>query len=218
MMTRVDSPFLPNDSTRVTISDSKLDTESFLQNLQTSDWQTQFICTQRIELFCFIDDQHWRKFSVLTVYPGSIMIHFMYQVFYLIRKKSWDNVFHWGASRTLNTLSWFNVIVAYCDHGRRPISSKIVSIAMKNSKIVSTAQFRLIDRNWEFICRQTTHVAHEPDSLFWCHAVMSCVHSFPGKSRLRNLRADCSTTVGLYCVTIPWQQIFKGLLQVTVVP
>jgi len=29
------------------------------------------------------------------------------------------------------------------------------------------------------------------------------------------LRAVCST-VGLYCVTITWQQIFKGSLQVTV--
>jgi len=32
---------------------------------------------------------------------------------------------------------------------------------------------------------------------------------------LRNLRADCSI-VGLYCVTIIWQQIFKGSLQVTI--
>ena len=30
------------------------------------------------------------------------------------------------------------------------------------------------------------------------------------------MRADCST-VGLCCVTIPWQHIFIGLLQVTVV-
>jgi len=29
------------------------------------------------------------------------------------------------------------------------------------------------------------------------------------------LRADCST-VGLYCVTITWQQIVKGLLEVAV--
>jgi len=28
-------------------------------------------------------------------------------------------------------------------------------------------------------------------------------------------RADCST-VGVYCVTIPWQQIFKGSRYITV--
>jgi len=44
----------------------------------------------------------------------------------------------------------------------------------------------------------------------------ACVRSFPGKIGLRNLLADCST-VGLRCVTITWQQIFKGLLEVTVV-
>jgi len=43
----------------------------------------------------------------------------------------------------------------------------------------------------------------------------ACVCSFPGKSRLRSFRADCST-VGLCRVTITWLQIFKVLLQVTV--
>ena len=33
------------DSTRVTNNDSRLESETFLQNLQTSDWQTQFACT-----------------------------------------------------------------------------------------------------------------------------------------------------------------------------
>jgi len=41
------------------------------------------------------------------------------------------------------------------------------------------------------------------------------VLTFSCRGRLRNLRADCSI-VGLYCVTIIWQQIFKGSLQVTV--
>jgi len=26
--------------------------------------------------FCFSDDEHWRKFSVLTVAPSGVMIHF----------------------------------------------------------------------------------------------------------------------------------------------
>jgi len=41
------------------------------------------------------------------------------------------------------------------------------------------------------------------------------VRSVPRRGRLRNLLADCSI-VGLYCVTIAWQQILKGSLQVTV--
>jgi len=34
------------------------------------------------------------------------------------------------------------------------------------------------------------------------------------RGRLQNLRADCST-IGLYCVTIAWQRIFKCSLEVT---
>ena len=56
-------------------------------------------------------------------------------------------------------------------------------------------------------------------SLSWCDAMMSLqfihVHSFVCRGRLRNLQSDCSN-VGLHCVTVTWQQIFKGSLQVTV--
>jgi len=52
----------------------------------------------------------------------------------------------------------------------------------------------------------------KPDSLFWCYALMSLqftpVRSYACGGRWSNLRAVCST-VGLYCVTITWQQIFK---------
>ena len=37
----------------------------------------------------------------------------------------------------------------------------------------------------------------------------------PVESGCRNLRSDCSA-VALCCVTITWQQIFKGSLQVQV--
>jgi len=54
----------------------------------------------------------------------------------------------------------------------------------------------------------------------WCHAVVrfqfTRVHSFSCRGWLRNWQADCFI-VGLYCVTITWQQIFKGSVQVTVV-
>jgi len=67
MVTRLESRFLQNDSTRVTVNDSRLESESFLQNLGVPVGQTQFICTQRNEHFCFSDNQDWRKFSVLPV-------------------------------------------------------------------------------------------------------------------------------------------------------
>jgi len=41
------------------------------------------------------------------------------------------------------------------------------------------------------------------------------VPTFACRGRLRKSRGDCST-VGLYCVTITWQQIFKGSLYITV--
>jgi len=41
------------------------------------------------------------------------------------------------------------------------------------------------------------------------------VRSYASKGRWSNLRAVCST-VGLYCVTTTWQQIFIGSLQVTI--
>jgi len=55
--------------------------------------------------------------------------------------------------------------------------------------------------------------------MLWCYAVMSLqvtpVRSYACRGRWSNLRAVCST-VGLYCVTTTWQQIFIGSLQVTV--
>jgi len=42
------------------------------------------------------------------------------------------------------------------------------------------------------------------------------VLSFACRGKLRKLRADCSA-LGLYCVTIAWQQILKDPLHVTVV-
>jgi len=56
-------------------------------------------------------------------------------------------------------------------------------------------------------------------TLFWLHAVLSLqfshVHSFSCRDRLRNWQANCFI-VGLTCVTITWQQIFKGSPQIMV--
>ena len=47
--------------------------------------------------------------------------------------------------------------------------------------------------------------------------VQSCpLMSFACRGRLRNLWTDCST-IGLYCVTMTWQQIFKGSLRVAAI-
>jgi len=43
--------FGDSDSTRVTVNDSRLESESFLQNHWVPDGQTQFVCTQRNEDF-----------------------------------------------------------------------------------------------------------------------------------------------------------------------
>jgi len=44
IVTRLKSHFSQNGSTRVTLNDSKLKSESFLQNLSASDGQSQFVC------------------------------------------------------------------------------------------------------------------------------------------------------------------------------
>ena len=58
----------------------------------------------------------------------------------------------------------------------------------------------------------------KPGSLFWCHAWMRLsfthVRSFACRVWLRNLLTDCSA-VGLHCVKIILQLIFKRSLQVT---
>ena len=52
------------DSIRVTINDSRLQSESCLQNLWVLDGQIHFVGTQKIEDFCFSNDQDWRKFCL----------------------------------------------------------------------------------------------------------------------------------------------------------
>ena len=51
--------------------------------------------------------------------------------------------------------------------------------------------------------------------LVSCNLQFNHVHSFFYRGRLRNWQAYCFV-IGLYCVTIRWQQIFKGSLQIMV--
>jgi len=62
-----------------------------------------------------------------------------------------------------------------------------------------------------------THIAQEPASLFRCDAVVSLqfTHAHYFVCTL-TLRTHCST-VALCCITITWQRIFKGSLQVTII-
>jgi len=60
------------------------------------------------------------------------------------------------------------------------------------------------------------HTARKPGPLFWCYALMSLqftpIRSYACRGKWSNMRSVCFT-VRLYCV--PWQQIFRGSLQVT---
>jgi len=64
----------------------------------------------------------------------------------------------------------------------------------------------------QFFSRYETHTEQQSGSQLQSHAVMSLqfthVPSFVCRGGLRKSRADCSA-VGLYCVTITWQQILK---------
>jgi len=67
----------------------------------------------------------------------------------------------------------------------------------------------------------TSHCTRARFSVLASCRVMSWLQftharSFARRGRLRNLGAD-SSTIGLYCITITWQQIFKGSLQVAAV-
>ena len=83
----------------------------------------------------------------------------------------------------------------------------------KNLKSASNSDLLIWFLQWQFFCGYETHTAQESGSQLSCHAVMSLqfthVPSFACGGGLRKWRADCST-VGLYCVTITWQQICKG--------
>jgi len=98
--------------------------ELFLQNLQTYDWQTQFVCTQRNELFVL---QRWSIWAQIFCFDWLCLLVVSW---YILNVKC--PTYHEGrvetllfsegpaGHNTLNTLSRFNVVLAYCDHGSRP--------------------------------------------------------------------------------------------------
>jgi len=112
--------------------------------------------------------------------------------------------------------------------GQNGDSPLCLEIGTKNQiflvNLKSGALFRL---NWFNSCIDSLFAGMTPTmrkNQVHCPGVMQwCVcSSFMSAAllvcwgKLRNLRADCST-VGLHCITIPWQWIFACWLQVTVV-
>ena len=112
-----------------------------------------------------------------------------------------------------------------CNHGR-PQRGKTgvcpLEIWSKNSKhlenLKTAVQFRLISLILATAVHLPEwHTAQEGGSLFWYHEVVGLqfthVRYFACRCRLQSLWADCSI-VTLYCVTVTWQQIFKGSVTV----
>ena len=103
---RLESCVSQNDSTRVTVYDSRLVSESFLQNLWVPDGQTQFVCTQINEHYLL---QDWRKFSVIfcTKIGGNFlfclfsraMLHFKEQMSPICIEGDLRHCFYWWVSR-----------------------------------------------------------------------------------------------------------------------
>jgi len=65
------------------------------------------------------------------------------------------------------------------------------------------------------------YTAQEPSSLFWCHAVVNClqfthIHYIYLQRQFAKV-GNGRSTIGLHCVTVTWQQIFKGSLQVAAI-
>jgi len=71
MVTRLESRFSQNDSTRVTTNDSRLEWKLFLQNLWASDGQTQFVCT-RINDHCLL--QWWSRLAQIFCFDCLVVL------------------------------------------------------------------------------------------------------------------------------------------------
>jgi len=118
MVTRLESRFSQNDSPRVTVNDSR---QSHFYNISEflMDKPSSF-ARNEMSISCFSDDQNWRNFSVCL--SSCAMLHFKDQVSPPCVEVDLRLCFHWGVSKAqyIDTLSWFNVVFAYRDHGSGP--------------------------------------------------------------------------------------------------
>jgi len=73
-VTRLESRFPQNDSTRVTVNDSRLESESILQISEFLIDKPTSCALKEMSIFCFSDDQDWRKLSVCL--SSRSVLHF----------------------------------------------------------------------------------------------------------------------------------------------
>jgi len=71
MVTRLGSRFSQNYSTRVTVNDSRFESELFLQNLWVPDGKTHFVCTQRNEHFLL---QWWSRLAEIFCFARLVVL------------------------------------------------------------------------------------------------------------------------------------------------
>jgi len=123
MVTWLESRFSQNDSTRLESRSVTRDaSQSHFYKISEflMDKSTSF-AHKEMSIFCFSDDQDWRKFSVLSVWS-------CYAVFYrssvpnLHRGRPETAFTEGSAGRNIltDTLSWFNAVFAYRDRGGGP--------------------------------------------------------------------------------------------------
>jgi len=138
MMTRLESRFSQNDSTRVTINDSRLESESFLKNLRACDRQTQFVCIQRKDNF-FGPVMIKIGANFLFWLSSRVILYPKGQVFITYTEVDVRFAFHWGARRAqyrpTDTSSWSNQEFAYHDNGSRPHTVTLSLFQMKWFKL-----------------------------------------------------------------------------------
>jgi len=122
MVTRLESRFSQNDSTRVTVIDSShshwLESESFLQSHWVPGGQTQFVCAQRNEDFWL---KWWSRLGEIFYFDCLVVLCCSLRIKcpQLALRQTRDFAFTEGSAgaQYIDTLLWFNVIFAYRDYG-----------------------------------------------------------------------------------------------------
>jgi len=112
---KLDSSHVFHRMARLTINDSKLESESFLQN---SWWiNPVHLHTKKQAFFTSVMIKIGGNF--LFCLFSRAMLHFKDQISSTCIEEDLRPCFHWGVGRAqyIDTLSWFNGVFAYRDHG-----------------------------------------------------------------------------------------------------
>jgi len=110
-VTRLESRFSQNDSTPVRVNDSRLGSESFLQNLWVPDGQTQFVCTQTHEHFLL---QWWWRLAETFCFACLVVLCYILRIKFhqLAKRETWDFAFTEGSAGH-NILTPYRVLMKY---------------------------------------------------------------------------------------------------------